>query len=155
MCRMARGIVIGILASVMISIGFSSPARAAPPPPDPSGAHIVREIFLERYADDNAFAWLLPRSARSIILDSGRYRWLNEFYRDDGTRFRNERTIDLASGQYTWNCSVAFDSDTVSKYWSHCYLYRVATGDSAWTPDLRVDARYGADFTWRSQLIPA
>jgi hypothetical protein len=73
----------------------------------------------------------------------------------DGTTFRNERTIDLASGQYTWNCSVSFDSGTVSTYWSDCYLYRVATGDSAWTTDLRVDARYGATFTWRSQLIRA
>jgi hypothetical protein len=150
MYRIFRKLAVAILASIVVSTGVPSAAQASAPPPDPSGAHIQRDIYLERYADDDAFAWL---GARRITLVEGRYRWLNEFYRDDGATFIRERVIDLAAGDYTWNCRVWFDDDTVSTYWSDCYLYRIATGDSAWTEDLRVDARYGSDFTWRSQLI--
>ena len=154
MFRIYLRLVIGIMISVVVSASFSSPAHADVPPPFASGAHIERDIFLERYAQNNASAWIEPVRARSIVLAAGKYDWWNEFYAyADGRNYVGIRTIDLAAGEYTWNCRVWFDSETVSTYWSDCYLYRIATGDYAFTSSLKVDARYGTTFAWRSQLV--
>lgn len=149
MYRILRRLAAAVLASIVVSTSIPSAAQAAPPPPNPAGAHIQRDIYLKRYGPEDAPAWL---GVRTITLAQGRYTWTNEFYREDGSRFKNERVIDLAAGDYTWNCRVWFDY--VSTYWSHCYLNPKAIDkNTAWTTDLKVDVRLGADFTWRSQLI--
>ena len=135
--------------------GLASPAQASVPPPYPGGAHIQRTILLESTAAPGSVAWIIPTGSRSIVLAKGRYRWSNEFYDAPWGNFDVARDIDLAAGEYWWNCRVHHKDS----YWyaTYCYLYRVANGGYAYLPLSKqtlfhIDGRF--NMTWRSQLRP-
>lgn len=148
-----------VVATFATVTGLASPAQASVPAPNPAGAHIQRTIELHSAAPPGSVAWIVQPGSRSIILAKGRYKWTNEFYGDPGGPFILDRTIDLAAGEYWWNCRVHHRDD----YWyaTHCYLYRVATGGYAYNPYTapsgqdRFHINGRINMTWRSQLVRA
>jgi hypothetical protein len=149
--RKIRRAAAGVLVAVALLVAAANPAAAAPPPPNPAGAFIQRpEMYLGDGGNPNTWAWMIPVGSRSIVLAKARYSWSNEFYSLQTDRaLSNFREINLAAGEYYWNCYIY--GATYAIYKSYCYLYHVQTGGYVYTD--RLDVNAFASYQWRSQLI--
>lgn len=145
------------LAVVALLAGMAVPAEAMEPPAPPAGSAVIqREITLGIEVSPGSIAWLVYSGNRVITLAAGKYFWRDQFYWDhyENVWREKDRDIDLAAGEYQWNCRVMHVSHTelIARYTSYCFLYREETGSYAYTPtlDFNLDDGY---VTWRSVLV--